>query len=184
MDRVVVYSTHSPRYHGDGAFASGTVLLRSPVLYAPRPNFFRRRRRHSNCRRPHRSLSDHSFSSSCPSAHLHLSFQSQHQSLPFGFLAVLICTPCPELFLLLLAEETINLWGYHLFSSLKFFGSFAPFDFVSDLSLPLFNPEMFRSLLFSRVARFSTVVDKYCWHSWKSFNSFTSPSTTETAYSN
>jgi hypothetical protein len=53
------------------------------------------------------------------------------------------------------------LGGYHLFSSLKFFGNF--FSFFDPPPSLLEMPEIFPYLLFSSVARFSTVVERYWW---------------------
>jgi hypothetical protein len=155
---VVINSIHSPRYHRDSVLASGTAFL---LVVRTAAEFFTGGVVSAGIVLLTLFLIillvhflQHVFD---------LLFQSCHRSLPFRFLAVLILVPCPELLLLLLGEEAVDLWGYHMFSTLKFFGSFAPFPFWSDFSPPLFNPEIFRSLLFSRVARFSTVVDKNCW---------------------
>ena len=89
---------------------------------------------------------------------LDLFLECRHRSLPLFF------APFAKLSLLLWLRRRKIFGGYHLFSNLKPFGSF-PAVFLPDLlSPPLFTPEMFLSLLFSRVARFSTAVERYCWH--------------------
>ena len=59
-----------------------------------------------------------------------LLLQSHHRSLPFRLLANLILAPGPELVMLLLGEESINLWGVPLFLQLEVLWKFPSFPLL------------------------------------------------------
>jgi hypothetical protein len=131
MDRVLVYSIHSPRYyHRDGAFTSSTVLLWPLLAVCPAAELF-----FGGVIGIRIVVVLTALFPITLFLHLVLQYifnlllQSRHRSLPFGFLVVLIFTPCPELFLLLLAEETINVRGIPFILKLEVLWELPPLDF-------------------------------------------------------
>ena len=110
MNRVVISSIHSHGYHCDGAFASGSVLLRPFLAVCPAVELFSGGVVGTRIIIIFIALLPITLFLHLILQHIfNLLLQSRHQSLPFGFLALFVFIPCPELFLLFLAEEMINL---------------------------------------------------------------------------